>query len=162
ADIKANGLNDDIILYDNMILDGRNRYRACLAAGWDRGDILKHCVTPIWDGFDPAAWVISANIHRRHLTAEQKRDLIAKLIKAQPEKSDRAIAKLAKTSDKTVATVRRAKEATAEIPQLKKRVGADGKARKQPTRKRPKKKAKPAAAVMADTKRELGDDLTEK
>ena len=31
---------------------------------------------------DPYAYVISANIRRRHLTTEQKRDLIAKLIKA--------------------------------------------------------------------------------
>ena len=43
-------------------------------------------------GTDPYTYVISANIRRRHLTAEQKRELIAKLIKATPEKSDRAIA----------------------------------------------------------------------
>ena len=37
---------------------------------------------------DPLAYVISANIHRRHLAAEQKRELIAALLKAAPEKSD--------------------------------------------------------------------------
>jgi hypothetical protein len=42
---------------------------------------------------DPYAFVISANIRRRHLTAEQKRDLIAKVLKAQPRKSNRQIAK---------------------------------------------------------------------
>src|SRR5258705_10815697 len=68
ADIKANGLIEDIVLYDGMILDGRNRYRACLAAG----------VPPTtynadkWIA-DPAAFVVSANIRRRHLTHAQKR-----------------------------------------------------------------------------------------
>src|SRR5215831_4796917 len=87
ADIKANGLHEPIVLYDGMILDGRNRYRACREAG-----VPVTTVKP--DIKDPTAYVISANIRRRHLTAEQKRDLIAKLIKAAPEKSDRAIGKM--------------------------------------------------------------------
>ena len=33
ADIKANGLHDFIVVLDDQILDGRNRYRACIAAG---------------------------------------------------------------------------------------------------------------------------------
>src|SRR5215468_5557760 len=98
ADIKANGLHDQIVLYDGMILDGRNRYRACVALGWTWGAIREMAVNldSLIDDVDgdglgyggPAAYVISANIHRRHLSAEQKRDLIAKVIAAQPEKSD--------------------------------------------------------------------------
>ena len=42
------------------------------------------------DGVDPFELVTSLNIHRRHLTAEQKRELIAKVLKAEPEKSNRA------------------------------------------------------------------------
>jgi len=69
ADIRANGLQQNIALYEGKILDGRNRYRACPAAG----------VAPVTYNADrlitdPAAYVISANLHRRHLTAEQKRD----------------------------------------------------------------------------------------
>ena len=61
ADIKKNGLHYPIVLYDGKILDGRNRYRACLAAGFEpatrNGD---HHIG------DPAAFVTSRNIHRRH------------------------------------------------------------------------------------------------
>jgi hypothetical protein len=78
---------------------------------------------------DPYAYVVSANIHRRHLTTAQKGELIAALLKAKPERSDRATATIAKVSDKTVGAVREKLEATAEIPQLEKRTGADGKAR---------------------------------
>jgi hypothetical protein len=130
ADIKKNGLHYPIFLYEGKILDGRNRYRACLELGWEPA--TRNCDHHVGD---PAGFVISRNIHRRHLTAKQRRELIAKLLKAAPEKSNRQIAETAKADDKTVATVRRDLEATAEIPQLEKTVGADGKARKQPTKK---------------------------
>jgi hypothetical protein len=78
---------------------------------------------------DPYDYVISANIQRRHLTAEQRRELIASVLKAKPEQSNRQIAKQVKADDKTVAKVRTELEATAEIPQLKATVGKDGKAR---------------------------------
>ena len=41
---------------------------------------------------DPYAYVISANVHRRHLNAEQKRTAIETLLKAKPEQSNRQIA----------------------------------------------------------------------
>ena len=58
-------------------------------------------------GGDPYEFVNSANISRRHLTAEVKRQTTAKLLKATPEKSNASIAKQAKVDDKTVAKVRR-------------------------------------------------------
>ena len=67
-------------------------------------------------GDDPYAVVISANIHRRRLTADQKRELIANVLKAKPELSDRAIAKQVKADHKTVAKVRAKKKPNGELP----------------------------------------------
>ena len=83
---------------------------------------------------DPFAYVLSANVHRRHLSAEQKRDLIAKVLKAQPTKSNRTIAKQTKVDDKTVGKVRRELEGRAEIPHVD--VVEDTKGRKQPAKKK--------------------------
>ena len=124
ADIAAHGQVEAIVLYQNKILDGRNKYRACIAAGIEPSFVNYEDIV---GRHDPAAFVISANIHRRHLTAEKKREIIAKLIKAQPEKSNRQIAKTAKVDHKTVASIRAEKESTGEIPQLEKTIGADGK-----------------------------------
>ena len=60
ADIKANGLLEPIVVHEEMILDGRNRYRACLAAG------VEPTLTP-FRGDDPVAFVISANLRLPHL-----------------------------------------------------------------------------------------------
>jgi hypothetical protein len=84
------------------------------------------------------AYIISKNIHRRHLTAEQRREVIAKVIAAKPEASDRQIAKQVKADHKTVGAIRKAKEATGEVPPVDKRVGGDGRARNQPKPKRGK------------------------
>jgi len=65
ADIAANGLLEDIILFEGMILDGRNRHRECLA----------HGVPPRFRdyvGDDPVGFVISLNMRRRHLTTSQR------------------------------------------------------------------------------------------
>ena len=52
------------------------------------------------------AYVASANIHRRHLTAEEKRARIAALLKANPNLSSNAIAGMVKASPHTVEGVR--------------------------------------------------------
>jgi hypothetical protein len=97
---------------------------------------------------DPWAYVISANLHRRHLDAEQKRDLIAKLVKAQPEKSDRQIAETVKVDHKTVGAVRVEQEARGEIPHVETRT--DTKGRKQPARK-PSPKPQPTQAPASNS-----------
>ncbi|MGZ6386018.1 MAG: hypothetical protein ACXWOL_11350, partial [Ktedonobacteraceae bacterium] len=63
-DIRAHGLELPIYMYEGKILDGRNRYRACLEAG----------INPrykVYEGDSPASFVVSMNKHRRHLTSSQ-------------------------------------------------------------------------------------------
>ena len=114
-DIKKNGLRAPIVLWaenhdgDLLLLDGRNRLDAAELAGVavvsirsDKGgrvDInVPHRRLYGRDGgrsaidgtsltADPYEFVLSANVHRRHLTGEQKRELIAKVLKAQPGSS---------------------------------------------------------------------------
>jgi hypothetical protein len=129
---KHRGLRERIKLLGEEILDGRNRYRACLAAN----------IRPTFDHLptvDPVDYVVGANLHRRHLTPDQKREIIAKLIKATPEKSDREIGRMTKADHHKVAKIRKEKESTGEISPVDKRVGADGKTRKQPAKKSTKK-----------------------
>jgi ParB-like chromosome segregation protein Spo0J len=126
ADIKANGLRQHIVCYQGKILDGNNRYRACLQAGIEPELVDLECSD---DGV-AQAFVISANIHRRHLSPEQRREIIATLLKAFPTLSNRQIAAQAKADHKTVGAVRAGMEATGEIPQSNATTGADGKARK--------------------------------
>ena len=70
--IKSNGLKNSIVLLDNKILDGRNRYRACQLVDVDPK-------TTEYKGKDPLSDVISWNLHRRHLNESQRAVVAAKL-----------------------------------------------------------------------------------
>jgi ParB-like nuclease domain len=80
-DIKANGLIEPLTLYEGKILDGRNRYVAAKSIGLTLPDDK---VKTLPADKDPRAFVISENIQRRHLSAEQKRELLAKLKRTIP------------------------------------------------------------------------------
>jgi ParB-like chromosome segregation protein Spo0J len=68
ADIKAHGQREPVAFYRDQLLDGRNRWLACRLAGVDP----ETCEIDDDDSFDPEAYVISVNAHRRHLTPEQR------------------------------------------------------------------------------------------
>jgi hypothetical protein len=70
-DIRRHGLREPVALLDGQILDGRNRYRACLLAGVE-------CQTVPVAPDDPVAYVLSLNQHRRHLTPAQLAVVAAK------------------------------------------------------------------------------------
>ena len=65
--ISKFGLLEPITTLDGMILDGRNRYKACMEVG----------VTPRYRDYfenehEPIDFVVAANMRRRHLTPAQK------------------------------------------------------------------------------------------
>jgi N6-adenosine-specific RNA methylase IME4 len=74
-DVKANGLIDPIVTFEGKILDGRNRYRACIDAGVE---ITTVPFDPAKDG-DPLQWVISKNLKRRHLNESQRGMVMARI-----------------------------------------------------------------------------------
>ena len=78
-DVRKNGFQQEIVLYKGEILDGRNRYKAAVELGM---------LDDLWIGemdedyeFDPYQWVISRNLHRRHLTESQRAMVASKLAK---------------------------------------------------------------------------------
>jgi ParB-like chromosome segregation protein Spo0J len=75
--------------------------------------------------FNAFAFVLSTNLHRRHLRNEEKRDITRKVIAAQPSFTDNAIAKMAGVDSKTVKRLRLDINANSEI-QISDRVEATG------------------------------------
>jgi ParB-like chromosome segregation protein Spo0J len=78
-DIRKNGFQQDIVLYKGQILDGRNRYKA--AVELDMLDDLPIAEMDDDTDIDPYQWVISRNLHRRHLNESQRAKIAAKLAK---------------------------------------------------------------------------------
>ena len=157
ADIKRRGLRVPITTFREpitredgsvsvhemrtVIIDGRNRARACAEAG----------ITPRYQEFDGdaddvARFIISMNILRRHLKPEQRRDKLVKLLKLHPEKSNRAISA---DTGIPLETVRRARKTTDPFGSVAKRVGRDGKTRRMPTPKAKPDREQPTKTEIA-------------
>lgn len=65
-DIRVNGQREPVVLdASGRLIDGRNRARACQVLGIDVKETR-------YLGGDAEAWIISHNIHRRHLTESQR------------------------------------------------------------------------------------------
>jgi hypothetical protein len=74
ASIKASdGPRERIIIYEEMIIDGRNRARACEEAG------VEPLYTPLPNGADPLTFVLDKNLHRRHLDDRQRASVAGKI-----------------------------------------------------------------------------------
>lgn len=70
-DIEKHGQRDPVVLCDGKVLDGRNRVLACGRLGCEPE-------TEEWGGVgSPVEWVLSKNLHRRHLTPSQMAMVVA-------------------------------------------------------------------------------------
>ncbi len=110
-DIAEHGLTFPITIHEGKILDGRNRYTAC---------VMSNTVPRFVDygGDDPVGFVVSTNLHRRHLNESQRamvaakianmphggnrKNQAAKLPLDQKETSQAEAAKLLNTSERSV------------------------------------------------------------
>jgi hypothetical protein len=72
--LARDGLDEEIVLYEGMILDGRSREDGCRVTG----------VRPRYREYDgacgsPLNFVVAKNLHRRHLTEGQRAVVAVKL-----------------------------------------------------------------------------------
>lgn len=118
ADIRQNGQRAPITLYENKILDGRNRYRACKIANVEPK--VRHFTSG-----DAVAFIVSANVFRRHLTTSQRAIVAAKLAdlpNGRPKKNSAilhclpSISEAAKDLKVSPRTVKTAKEVLRTAP----------------------------------------------
>jgi hypothetical protein len=162
-DIKQTGMQVPIVLLADYsgadtiysLVDGRNRLDGLEAVGvhvnlfwksakrktaggyWElRAEGVQLPANPIVVNYyceNPYELVASLNAHRRHLTPEIKRKIVAKLLKMKPEKSDRQIAEEANSNRNTVGRVRSELESTGDVSPSDTRT--DSQDREQPSSK---------------------------
>lgn len=72
ADIREHDLREPVVMTpDGQLLDGRNRWRACAKVGIEPQKRVEHG--------EPWSYVISLNVHRRHLNESQRAMIAAKI-----------------------------------------------------------------------------------
>lgn len=74
-DIDENGVKECITIFNELIIDGRNRHKAMVELGIDpacHAAELEECD-------DPVSYVLSLNLHRRHLSEAQRSMVAAKI-----------------------------------------------------------------------------------
>ena len=136
-DIAANGLQNKVKIQwrdgVRILLDGRSRLDALEMNGRTIGLDDTAIFEVVAESVDPVAYVIGANILRRHLTDKQRQNLLIKLIARTPEKSDRRIGKEIGVDHKTIGKARARGRDVGTVPHVGVRI--DSRGRRQPAAK---------------------------
>jgi hypothetical protein len=157
-DIKARGQQEPITIYEGKILDGRNRYDVCV-------ELHIGIKTKLYEGDDPIGFVLSANLHRRHLNESQRAMVAAKLadlqVGANQHKEGTSIDVASKALNVGRASVDRAKVVLksgdqALINEVQKGKTSVSKAERQV--KKPKPKAVSTSSTKADAAYEKAEE----
>lgn len=114
------------VLYDaeGNILDGHTRVEICQSLGLvDWPKVVMRDLTET----EKLEIAYDKNLARRHLTMQQKRNLIKTRLIANPALSNERIGNMLQVSGNTVRAVRKRLEEGSQIARVEKRVGADGK-----------------------------------
>jgi ParB-like chromosome segregation protein Spo0J len=106
-DIRKNGLVNPIWLYEGKVLDGRNRWTACIMAG------VKP-TTKEYIGDNPTAFAVSMNDKRRHMNKGQLGAIAVELLPFFEKDAERRQKESIKQRDE----LGRAKPVEEKIPQL--------------------------------------------
>lgn len=182
--IQKIGQQNEIVLLDGKILDGRSRYAACIELGIPPR--IRH-YNPELDGPSPTDYVLAQNVNRRHLSTSQRAVVYTKALphyQAEAEarqkatqfpaaeafekepkpstKAGRATEAAAAAAGVSPSTMDKAKRVTAEAPDLAAKVEA-GEMTVAAAEKELKKRqdAAPATSERDDIAKEAFDALKE-
>lgn len=123
ADVAEHGVREPIVVLGSAILDGRNRYMVARDLGLEYP--VREFGEESSDGEDPLAFVISHNLHRRHLTESQRGMVASKLANMghggrrgqeanlpleRPPVTNTSAAELLNVSERTVKTARKVRD----------------------------------------------------
>jgi ParB-like chromosome segregation protein Spo0J len=104
------------------IIDGSHRKRIADELGYECPELVQGGL----DESEKKTLARALNLARRHLSSEQKRQLIADQLEETPDWTNRRVAKMLGVSHPTVADVRAELDSVGKIYQLDRRVGSDG------------------------------------
>lgn len=129
-DVRARGIQQPITVSARtgrpVIVDGHQRVRAAREAGLTSIPAVQQ---PYADERAETLALVMANIRRRHLSREERRAVIAEMLKLYPEKSNRQHAESLGVSHNTVKAERESLESLGQIAQVDRVTTSDGKSR---------------------------------